>query len=272
MAASTTSTLSGLMPTILSDVQAIFKTQSNLFNAVYSREAVNAHTVRFQTQSVPATASAATEGAQVATTTVTLGTADATLQSYPVLARISNQSLLDSSFTSMAVSNLVAGTLANTVDQSIANLLSAFTGGSVGTGSAALGIADLLKANALLDTTRYIGTKVAILHPKHFAYMAKDLIAVAGMTRENIITKGYVGTCFGIELYVAPQVPVVSTYASSALFIREAGIGFGYHNPLVNLNVAPNNEYASQDLLGESFYKAVTLNAGAGVVMIGTIS
>lgn len=271
MAETTSTTLAGLMPVIVADVQAIFKTQSALFNAVYSKEATNAHTVRFQSQAAPLTGSAISEGSQLTPVAITIGAVDAALQSYPLLARVSNQSILDSSTdVGYQVANSLAGNLALTMDTSIAALIPAFNGATCGATGSVAGVSDLLKGLALLDSTKYYGTKVVVMHPVMFSGMAKDLIAVAGMTREAIIQKGYVGTVFGAEIYVSPAVAVDSNGDSKAgIFFKEAGIGIGFHNPVINVSVAPDPNFAAQLILGESFYKAVTLNAGAGVTLVG---
>lgn len=273
MAATTSSTIDGLMAKIVADTTSVFRTQSALFDAVYNVEALNSTVVQFQSESVPAAISGQTEGAQLSATTITISAVNATLESYPVLARVSNYSLAGGMDVNMKVAGQIAGALARTVDTKIASLFSSFTGGSVGSAGAAISLDSLIKAIGTLQATGYNGTPVAVLHPRHFSDIASDLINVNGRVKDELDSRGFIGTYFGVDMYVSPFVAVDgSDDATSGVFFKEAAIGFGYRNPLISVTAQPNLEYAALDVLGEAYLKAVLLNAGAGVKLIGDVA
>lgn len=264
----TSSTLAGIMSRLQADSLAVFSTQSVLINAVRTQIANGANSVQFPSFTVPSGVSAHTEGASLSATAVSISAVAATLAEYPVLARVSLNALNGGSVTSMDVALQLAGTIAATVDKNVTALFSSFTGGSLGTAGTALSLDTLITAIGALKATKFTGTPVAVLHPKGWSQIAKDIVDVAGFQKDALMGEGYMGRLFGADIFVSAEiVPDGSDDAYSAVYMKEA-IGLGYRDPLMDLMEVKNPSYVSVDILGYSLHKAVLIQAGAGVKIL----
>lgn len=269
----TLTTLAGLQESIVADSTALFRTSSDLFNAIYTEDAGSAITVNFSSRAVPAVISGAhTELADVDATAVTITQVPATLQAWPVLARASKISL-GAPNASLKIAEALSGAIARTMDTSIAALCSGFSNYN-GTEGASIDIGDFFDTVAELDATGFIGQKVAIFHPKSFSKIGQSLLALASgadNVANQFMGRGYVATIAGVEIYVSPWASNNGTFASNGIFFKEA-LGLGYRTPIIDIESMPNLPKVAIDFLGTAYFKVIELTDGAGIKLLDKIS
>jgi hypothetical protein len=262
----TTVTLAGLQETLVSDSTAMFRTSSDLFNAVYTQSAGSANTIQFMSSGVPSVASAQAELADITPTAVTVNDIPAALSTYPILVQASKISIAAPN-ASLKIAKHIAGGIARTVDTIVASLFPAFSN-AVGDTLTDVTIESFFRALAALDATGYVGEKVAVLHPYTFMKIGKDILSLvgAGSKANEFLTRGYIANVGGCEIYVSPWVNATGSY-NNGVYFKEA-LGLGYREPVIDLESAPNLGKAGVDFLGTAFLKAVELTDGAGVKFI----
>jgi hypothetical protein len=263
----TTATLAGLQEKILSDSTAMFRLQADLFNAVYNQSSGTANTVQFMSRSVPAVATPqANELDAVSPTAVTINAIDAPLATYPILVMVSNLALASNN-SSLKIAEALAGGLARTTDTIIAKLFSGFST-KVGDLNTDVTIDSFFKAVAKLDGSGFIGEKVAVLHPDTWQKIGKDILGLAGAGSKaaEYLTRGYIANVGGVDIYVSPWVDNTLQY-NNGIYFKEA-IGFGYREPVIDIETMPNLPKVGQDFLGVAYMVAKQLTDAAGVSLV----
>lgn len=268
MATSTTTTLAGLMERLQADTLAVFRTQADLLDAVRIVEANGVNSVQFPQFSAPSAVSALTQGNSGSYSTVSVAAVPATLATYPVVAQVTLQALNGGMDISMDVANVLAGQIAATADTNICANFANFTGATVGTGSANMSLSTFMDGLAALDSTKFVGEKVAVLHPITWKQIAADVIAVAGTSREQIVGRGYVADLFGCKIYVSPWVDNTTNIATNGIYFKHA-LGFAYKNPIMELDSVLNPIYAAYDILGSSLHATALVQPTAGIKLLG---
>ena len=272
MAASTVTTLAGLQESIVTDSTALFRLTSALVNSVYNQEAQSANTVNFSSRAVPSAVSAAhTEDADVDVSTVTVDQVQGTMGSWPILARTSKIALAAPN-AGLKVAEAIAGGLARTVDTQISYLCSGFNSDSAVTdGSANISVSKFFDTAAELDATGYIGQKVCIMHPVSWSRVGQDLLALTAGAENKagaFMNTGYVGNIAGVEIFVSPWVQSENngsnTFYLNGMFFKEA-LGFGYRNPLIEIDSNFNLNKIAVETLGVATFCVKELTDGAGL-------
>lgn len=259
-------TLSALQEKILADSTAMFRVQSDLFNAVYNQSAGSANTIQFMSTGVPSAATPqANELDNVTPTAVTVSAVDATLKTYPILATVSNLAIASPN-AAMKIATALAGGLARTTDTIISALFGGFST-VVGDASTDISVSDFFAAIAKLDESGFVGEKVAVFHPQSWKKIGSGILALAGanQTSEQFLTRGYIATVGGCEIYVSPWVDKTLSY-QNGIYFKEA-LGFGYREPIVEIDSMPNLSKVGVDILGVSYMVAKELTDAAGVCL-----
>jgi len=264
----TLSTLAGLQESIVADSTAMFRTSSDLFNAVYTEDAGSAITVNFSSRAVPAVISGVhVELVDVDATAVTITQVPATLGAWPILARASKISL-GAPNASLKIAEALAGGIARSMDTAIAALCSGFTDNTeIGTEGTATDVGDFFDAAATLDATGFVGQKVAIYHPKSFSKVGQGLLALqsgADNVASQFMGRGYVATIAGVEIYVSPWASNNGTFATNGMYFKEA-LGLGYRTPVIDIESMPNLPKVAIDFLGTAYFVVTELSDGAGI-------
>jgi len=271
MANSTTSTLGGLLEVLPAQVYAQFRQQSALYTAVMSQDSVGANTVRFNYQSAPVSASLLAESSDLTAQAITIGARDVTLGTYAIGTRLTE--LANVSPQAMdAVAATLAASVAKKIDYLITAQVTNFTP-TVGTGSVAFSAAKFYEAAAKLDDSGYVGQKVAILTPYQIKEIQEDIVAVPSMQQQYVMSNGFVGRLWGVDIYQTPNRLKSDdlVYEYGMMFIKEAGIGLGYANPIIRVKYAENILGVGYDIAAHALIGVSYLNAGAGVQLLSLI-
>lgn len=260
----TKATLAGLQKIILADTVAKFRVASDLIHAVYTQSAGDSNTVQFSTSAVPAVVAAHTENGDITPGAVTIGAVAAPLAEYAALAKISGLTKVAPNAINKVSSDL-AGQLARTVDTLIGALYAGFTE-SIGSTAADLDIDDFFTASTLLDKSGYVGQKVFVCDPITWNKMGAGLLAVAtpNSKSEEYLSRGQVANVAGVDIFISPW---ITGATGNGMYFKEA-IGFGYREPLIEVSLAENLVTNSLDVLAVSYFKAIEVTDGAGVLMI----
>ena len=164
MAASTKTTLAGVMESITLGIQQNMYEFSSLWNAGLSVQANDTLNVTFPTIDAgirSATADAATEGNDVTTSTITVAANTAVLTDYPVLALISNTAIKGGGNIVGTVSRAVGIKVGNTIDKLVYSVGKAGFSTSISS-SDGFGVGDLMSAVGSLKSAGYPGPFVCI--------------------------------------------------------------------------------------------------------------
>lgn len=269
----TLATLAGLQEQIVSDSTALFRTSSDLFNALYVEDAGSAITVNFSSRAVPAVVSGVhTELQEIDPVAVTISQIPATLGAWPVLARASKISLAAPN-ASMKIAEALAGSIARTIDTNIAGLFTGFSN-TVDATVSGLTIGNFFDAVAALDSTGYIGSKVAVFHPKSFTKIGQQLLSLnSGVDSQasSFMGRGYVTSIAGVDIYVSPWVNAAGGTATNGVYFKEA-LGLGYRTPIIDIESMPNLPKVAIDFLGTAYFVVKELTDGAGIGLLDSVS
>jgi len=261
----TLSTLAGLQESIVADSTAMFRTSSDLFNALYTEDAGSASTVNFSARTVPAVISSAhVELADVSATAVTISQIPATLAAWPILARASKISL-GAPNASLKIAEAIAGGIARTMDTEIAGLYTGFS-----TTISGVTIGNFFDSLAALDATGFVGQKIAVFHPKSFSKIGQALLGLnsgADNVASQFMGRGYVANIAGCDIYVSPWVDTTGNVASNGIYFKEA-LGLGFRSPIIDIESMPNLPKVAIDFLGTAYFVVKELSDGAGLALL----
>jgi len=268
MADKTISTdIAGLMEDVKVDATAVFATTARLLPSVNSQVVTNGLSATFPVKSVPAVATAHTEGAAITPVTTTISASTATLLEYPLVSRLSNNALKGGVNAAMEVAEDLGGGVARTVDTLITTAFSSFTS-NIGVSTAAFEIEDFMTGVATLRATGFIGQINAVFGPKTFNSISQGLLDY-GMSRqaEEFLGLGYYGTLNGVNIFITPWVTSAddgtNTYEVGGLFFSHA-IGAAYRDPVIDFIAAEDPLYNSKLISATAYIRVAMLNAGAG--------
>jgi hypothetical protein len=272
MAATNTTTLAGLQDYILAESIANFRLQAQLLGAVYSENAGGALTCRFQSMTVPNSASSHTEAGSQTATAITVSAQDANLAEYAIYAQVSKLGW-GSPGSVQAVGRGLGGALARTFDNGVTSLFSSIsTCPFSGSASGSLTFGDIQEAAARLDETGFTGEKIMVLHPRAWKLVAEDILDLAGGSKEagaNIMSTGFQANAGGVAFYVSPWVRTYTDHVSNefyqnAMYFREA-VGVGYREPLVDIEQQVVVSTWTVDVGGASYLAFKLITDGAAV-------
>jgi hypothetical protein len=282
---STSSTLAGLMKTLVADTQAEFLTLPNLMNAVYAVESDSLN-VQFPVIGTEMRVAAAAaegagngEGADLANTAINIDAVTATLVGYGVKAQVSALALKGGSATSQSVGKVLAGQISNAVNDAIGDVIAAINHDTIVI-SGALTMAHISDGVGIIRDAGYHGQINACLHPKQYYDadygLVQSLIGAAatpssavGVTDE-MLRNGWVNKLMGVDIYLSNKITESGSYAKGGIFAQEA-IGLGYHNPIVNVRAAENPNGLGVNIIGEGYFKAVELDDAGGSVLLQSL-
>jgi hypothetical protein len=277
MAVSGTTELAGLMERIQADAEARFRTDSTLWEAVDYVVASGGSAVQFPKIAVPTVVSAAaTEGTTITPTATSISAISATLGQWVRNVDVSNLAIESGQDIATQVSRKLSGDLAGTVDTEICKLFEDFAA-SGNDSSSALSADDFWDIVGQLEATKFTGRKVAVFHPRSWVKVGADISALANYVQgQEFVSKGYVGEVAGCEIWVSPWVQTATdgsgnTYAINGVYFTHA-IGFGFHEPLIRVDVQNNIQTAGKLFGGESQFAVSMVQDAAGFGLLDKLS
>jgi hypothetical protein len=277
---STPTTLVGMMETITVATTSILPEYSSLWNAPLFVSTDNAKSVTFPVVDAgirTAYAAAHNDATDVTLTEITVAAQTAALSDYPVVALVANAALKGGSDITGTVAKAVATKVGNTIDYLIYNTgagSAAETGGFTSSISSndGFGTSDLALAVGQLKAAGYSGKFVFIgdwrqLQGEYGLMQDIENVLAPGANDEIIRGSGFLGNVQGVELYgthMAREYESAETMATGFVFAREA-IGFGYADPLVDLEEQSAVNKAGKYVGGSTFCAAKLLDAAGGI-------
>jgi hypothetical protein len=282
----TTSTLAGLMKTLVPDTQAQFATTPSLLGAVTAVEAQGSKTVQFpaiSTSTRTTEASDHTEGTDMDSTAITISAKSAALAAKAVLAKVSNLAMLGGLDISLYVSKILAGQVANAIDAEIAGVISANMDDSshVAALEGSMTLSLLSQAVATIRGDGYTGKLVACFHPKQYwgsLGLSSSLVASTSAPPANAVTEemmraGWVNNVMGVDIYVSHRidthVDTSDTYAYGAVFAQEV-VGLGYHNPIIDVQGGEDLDALGVKIVAAAYIKGLLLDDDGGYYRLDT--
>lgn len=279
MAASTTTTLNDLLPTIVAEALFVASERSIM------RGLVRNYTLgqgQGKTVTVPiyprSTAAGLTEGTALTNTAISTDGATLTISEVGLMTSVTDLSMVASSSNVVAdIGRLFGEAIARKIDTDIlalANSLSTTVGGVSTAGTPAL----IFKAIALLRSQGYDTANdcAIVLHP-NVAYdiastLTSTFAAPASMVGNDALRNGFMGTLGGVPVYQSSLVPQ-STASSNAtgdyanlIFHRDA-FGFAMQQD-VKIETQRQAALRGWDIVGSAIYGVGELYDSAGVCAI----
>lgn len=253
----TTSTAAGLVERVQGITLAKFLVSSRLFDVCNQKQANMAGSVQWAIPMAPSglIASAQTEANAVTSNALTLAAATATIAEYPFQTLLSERLVNAGTYTEEEIAGHLAAAVVNGIDKAIAGQFPDF---SVTVSGATMSYAVFNSAYTNLRNQGFVGQPVCVLGETQWASLLSDLTSkYVPMTNDEIASRGYVGTLRGVEVYTVPDYCLAAgdtVGKTGAMFFREVGVGFGYHDPLIKVKVTPydtvNNYYGATSQFG----------------------
>ena len=267
MAASTTTTLNDLLPSIVAEALFVANERSIMRGLVrnYSLGQGQGKTV-----TVPiypkSTAAALTEGTALTNTAISTSGATLTVAEVGLMTSVTDLSMVSSSTNVVAdIGRLFGEAIARKIDLDLTALFTSFSAG-VGDNSTAITAAKIFEAVAKLRAEGYDTTNdcAIVLHPL-VAYDLKSTItstfaAPASMIGNSALENGYIGMLAGVPVYETSNIANTGTAGdyNGAVFHRDA-LGLAIQ---ADINIETQRQAALRgwDIVGSARYGVGVLN------------
>lgn len=271
MAASTTTTLNDLLPSIVAEALFVANERSIMRGLVrnYSLGQGQGKTV-----TVPiypkSTAAALTEGTPLTNTAISTSGATLTIAEVGLMTSVTDLSMVASASNVVAdIGRLFGEAIARKMDQDLTALFGTFSAG-VGDRTTAITAAKIFEAVAKLRAEGYDTTNdcAIILHPL-IAYDLKSTItstfaAPASMVGNSALENGYVGMLAGVPVYETSNIAIDTNAGdyNGAIIHRDA-LGLAVQ---ADINIETQRQAALRgwDIVGSARYGVGVLNGAAG--------
>ena len=270
MAASTSSTLATLLPSIVAEALFVANERSIMRGLVrnYTLAQGQGKTVTVPTYA-KSTAAALTEGTALTNTAITTGSAVLTVAEVGLMTSVTDLSMIASSSNVVAdIGRLFGEAIARKMDQDLAGLFSGFST-TVGSNSTAATAALLFQAIAKLRSQGYDTTAdcAVVLHPE-VAYDLKSSItstfaAPASMVGNSALENGYIGLLGGVPVYETSNIVSTTGDSIGGLFHRDA-LGLAVMQD-VKIETQRQAALRGWDIVGSAIYGYGELQDAAGV-------
>jgi N4-gp56 family major capsid protein len=272
MAASTSSTLSTLLPSIVAEALFVANERSIMRGLVrnYTMAQGQGKTVTVPTYA-KSTAAQLTEGTALTNTAITTGSSVLTVQEVGLMTSISDLAMIASSSNVVAdIGRLFGEAVARKMDQDLAGLFSGFST-VVGSNTTAATAAKLFEAIAKLRSAGYDTTAdcAVVLHPE-VAYDLKSSItstfaAPASMVGNSALENGYIGLLGGVPVYETSNIVSTSGDSIGALFHRDA-LGLAMMSD-VKIETQRQAALRGWDIVGSALYAFGELQDAGGIAL-----
>ena len=272
MAASTSSTLSTLLPSIVAEALFVANERSIMRGLVrnYTMAQGQGKTVTVPTYA-KSTAAQLTEGTALTNTAITTGSSVLTVQEVGLMTSISDLAMIASSSNVVAdIGRLFGEAVARKMDQDLAGLFSGFST-VVGSNTTAATAAKLFEAIAKLRSAGYDTTAdcAVVLHPE-VAYDLKSSItstfaAPASMVGNSALENGYIGMLGGVPVYETSNIVSTSGDSIGALFHRDA-LGLAMMSD-VKIETQRQAALRGWDIVGSALYAFGELQDAGGIAL-----
>ena len=163
--------------------------------------------------------------------------------------------------------------VAQGIDEAAFANFGSFTGGTVGSIDAALGIADIMRGASLLRSAGYIGQYSAVLNPMA-ALPIKTALAGTLAGGERVLGAYYLGSIAGVDVYESASVaitddePDVDFESVGAIFVKQA-LGVAMRGG-IEIEQQRSAKGKATDLVVSAVVGSGIINAAAGVQLIGS--
>jgi N4-gp56 family major capsid protein len=270
MAASTTTTLNDLLPSIVAEALFVANERSIMRGLVrnYSLGQGQGKTV-----TVPiypkSTAAALTEGTPLTNTAISTNGATLTIAEVGLMTSVTDMSMVSSSSNVVAdIGRLFGEAIARKMDLDLTALFTSFSAG-VGDNTTAITAAKIFEAVAKLRAEGYDTTAdcAIVLHPM-IAYDLKSTItstfaAPASMIGNSALENGYIGMLAGVPVYETSNIANTGTAGdyNGAVIHRDA-LGLAVQ---ADINIETQRQAALRgwDIVGSARYGVGVLNNAA---------
>jgi len=270
MAASTTTTLNDLLPSIVAEALFVANERSIMRGLVrnYSLGQGQGKTV-----TVPiypkSTAAALTEGTPLTNTAISTSGATLTIAEVGLMTSVTDMSMVSSSSNVVAdIGRLFGEAIARKMDLDLTALFGSFSAG-VGDATTAITAAKIFEAVAKLRAEGYDTTAdcAIVLHPM-IAYDLKSTItstfaAPASMIGNSALENGYIGMLAGVPVYETSNIANTGTAGdyNGAIIHRDA-LGLAVQ---ADINIETQRQAALRgwDIVGSARYGVGVLNNAA---------
>ncbi len=270
MAASTTTTLNDLLPSIVAEALFVANERSIMRNLVrnYSLGQGQGKTV-----TVPiypkSTAASLTEGDPLTNTAISTNGVTLTIGEVGLMTSVTDMSMVSSASNVVAdIGRLFGEAIARKIDLDLTALFTSFSAG-VGDNTTAISAAKIFEAVAKLRAQGYDTTAdcAIVLHPM-IAYDLKSTItstfaAPASMIGNSALENGYIGMLAGCPVYETSNIANTGTTGdyNGAVFHRDA-LGLALQ---ADINIETQRQAALRgwDIVGSARYGVGVLNNAA---------
>ena len=270
MAASTSSTLATLLPSIVAEALFVANERSIMRGLVrnYTLAQGQGKTVTVPTYA-KSTAASLTEGTALTNTAITTGSAVLTVAEVGLMTSVTDLSMVASSSNVVAdIGRLFGEAIARKMDQDLAGLFSSFST-VVGSNTTAATAAKLFEAIAKLRANGYDTTAdcAVVLHPE-VAYDLKSSItstfaAPASMVGNSALETGYIGMLGGVPVYETSNIVSTAGDSIGGLFHRDA-LGLAVMQD-VKIETQRQAALRGWDIVGSAIYGFGELQDAGGV-------
>jgi len=272
MAASTSTTLATLLPSIVAEALFVANERSIMRGLVrnYTMAQGQGKTVTVPTYA-KSTAAQLTEGTALTNTAITTGSSVLTVQEVGLMTSISDLAMIASASNVVAdIGRLFGEAVARKMDQDLAGLFSSFST-VVGSNTTAATAAKLFEAIAKLRAAGYDTTAdcAVVLHPE-VAYDLKASItstfaAPASMVGNSALENGYIGMLGGVPVYETSNIVSTAGDSIGGLFHRDA-LGLAMMSD-VKIETQRQAALRGWDIVGSALYAFGELQDAGGVAL-----
>lgn len=275
MAASTTTTLNDLLPSIVQEALFVASEKSIMRNLVknYTLGAAQGKTVTVPIYPLQ-TAAGLTEGTAATPAAVSTNGAVLTVSEVGLATQITDLSRIASASNVVAdIGRLFGEAIARKIDTDLTALFSGFTGNTVGNASTVLSAASIFQAVAKLRQAGVPSTDIYGVFSPSVAYDLKANLTNtfanpnAGVVQNEAMSMGYVGMLAGVPIYETANLADTGTAGDyvGAVFHRDA-LGLAVMQD-IRIETQRNALLRGDDLVATAIYGVGELYDGYGVAI-----